>query len=351
MQGTLIRELNEEQLQAVPQRADSEMLRTAGHLCAVQLLSGQVGYRLPIRTDNVDDYIDLRDIQERPQETLLVTLHTKVFDVTDGLAKPIHQHIAEFLAGRYLSALIEGGLPVRAGPCPAGRRRRANRIRAPGLGSLVGCSQPNDPSTTSSSMIRWERSYTAMSRCSPLTRNAACSTSWNEMRRVTPESSALCMIWTRDGRASRRLTWNMCSDEILTTTGGSQGRQTVAFAVLRSLERGAVIPRLTPMLLDLVRDSKSWSPVREAALEAYIQQSSNREDAADHELTTLLADVYTGSVSDPDDQVLGLLLMRLFPGTLPPAGIGRFLRERKIQRPRRTVCLLLGGCVGRAIDG
>ena len=85
------------------------------------------------------------------------------------------------------------------------------------------------------------------------------------------------------------------------------------------------------MLLDLVRDSKSWSPVREAALEAYIQQSSNREDAADHELTTLLADVYTGSVSDPDDQVLGLLLMRLFPGTLPPAGIGRFLRERKIQ--------------------
>ena len=110
---TLIRELNEEHLQAVPQHADSEMLHTAGHLCAVQLLSGRAGYRLPIRRDSVDAYIDVFDIREAVQETLLATLHTKVFDVTDGLATPIHRHIAEFLAGRYLSTRIEDGLPVR----------------------------------------------------------------------------------------------------------------------------------------------------------------------------------------------------------------------------------------------
>ena len=142
----LIRELNEEQLQAVPQRADSEMLHTAGQLCAVQLLSGRAGYRLPIRTDNVDGYIALRNIREPALETLLVTLRSKVFDVTDGLAKPIHRHIAEFLAGRYLSTLIEDSLPVRRvlALLAGDDGRTVSWLR--GLAALVGRSQPNGPS-------------------------------------------------------------------------------------------------------------------------------------------------------------------------------------------------------------
>ena len=327
--STLIHELNEEHLQAVPQLADSEMLHTAGHLCAVQLLSGQVGYRLPIRTDNVDGYIDLRDIQEPTQETLLVTLHTKVFDVTDGLAKPIHQHIAEFLAGRYLSALIEDGLPVR-------------RV----LALLAG----DDGRTVSEfrGLAAWLATHSHTARQDVIEHDPLGTVLYGDVKMFSvDEKRRLLDLLERDAERDPRVftamhdldsrweglaTSNMehTFREILTATGGSQGRQTVAFAVLRSLERGAVIPRLVPMLLDLVRDGKCWSSVREAALEAYIQQSSNG-DTADHELTTLLADVYAGSVADPDDQLLGLLLMRLFPGTLPPAEVGRFLRERKRQ--------------------
>ena len=326
---TLIRELNEEHLQAVPQLADSEMLHTAGQLCVVQLLSGQVGYRRPVRADNVDGYIDLRDIREPGQETLGATLRTKVFEVTDGLATPIHRHIAEFLAGRYLSARIEDGLPVR----------RVLALLASDDGRTVSGLR---------GVAAWLAAHSHTARQDVVEHDPLGTVLYGDIKMFSvDEKRRLLDLLERDAERDPRVftamhdldsRWEGLAThdmehafrEILTATEGGQGRQTVAFAVLRSLERGAVIPRLTPMLLDLVRDSKSWSPVREAALEAYIQQSSN-DDTADHELIRLLADVYSGSVSDPDDQLLGLLLMRLFPGTLPPAEIGRFLRERKRQ--------------------
>ncbi len=327
---TLIRELNEEHIQAVPQLADSEMLHTAGHLCALQLLSGRAGYRLPIRTDRVDAYIDLRDIQEPSQETLLATLHTKVFDVTDGLATPIHRHIAEFLAGRYLSARIEDGLPVR-------------RV----LALLAGA----DGRTVSGlrGLAAWLAAHSQEARQDVVERDPLGTVLYGDVKTFSvDEKRRLLDLLEQDAESDPRIFYAMhdldsrweglatpdmghAFRKILTATEGSQGRQTVAFAVLRSLERGAVVPRLIPMLLDLVRDGGCWSSVREAALEVYIQQSSYGEDTADHELKKLLADVYAGSVADPDDQLLGLLLMRLFPGTLPPAEVGRFLRERKRQ--------------------
>ena len=326
---TLIRELNKEHLQAVRQRADSEMLRTAGHLCAVQLLSGRAGYRLPLGADNGDDYIDLRDIREPSQETFLATLHTKVFDVVHGLATPIHRHIAEFLAGRYLSARIEDGLPVR-------------RV----LALLTG----EDGRTVSGlrGLAAWLAAHSRKTLHDVVERDPLGTVLYGDVKTFSvDEKRHLLDLLERDAERDPRVftamhdldsRWEGLATpdmeqafrEILTAREGSRGGQTVAFAVLRSLERGAVIPRLVPMLLDIVRDGKCWSSVREAALEGYIQPSSNR-DTTEHELRTLLADVYAGSVADPDDQLLGLLLMRLFPDTLPPAEVGRFLRERKRQ--------------------
>lgn len=324
----LIREHNEEHLRTVPQRPDSEMLRTAGHLCAVQLLSGQAGYRLPTRTDDIGGYTDLRVIPEQRQGTLLAALHTKVFHVTDGLATPIHRHIAEFLAGRYLSALIEDRLPVW-------------RI----LALLVG----DDGRTVSGlrGLAAWSAVHSRTARRDIIERDPLGTVLYGDVKGFSvDEKRRVLDLLEQDAERDPRVfgamhdldsRWEGLATpdmepafrEILTSTGGTRGRQSVAFAVLRSLERGAMIPRLVPRLPNLVRDGKCWPSVREAALEAYTQQSNNGETAVDHELTTLLDDVYAGTVTDPDDQLLGLLLIRLYPDTLPPAQVGRFLRERK----------------------
>ena len=325
---TLIHEPNEERLQAAPQRPDSEILRTVGHLCAVQLLSGQAGYRLPT-TDGRRRRLHRPTRHSRtPHETLfLPVLRTKVFDVTDGLATPIHRHIAEFLAGRYLSALIDDHLPVR-------------RV----LALLTG-----DDGRTISGMrglSAWFAAHCKAVRGEIMERDPLGTVLYGDVRNFTVgEKRYLLRCLERDAERDPHVfgalheldsRWQDLATpdmedtfrEVLTRREGSQGKQTVALAVLRSLERNAVVPGVTSVLLDVVRDGRCWPAIRDAAFKAYVRQSRD-EDDAQGQLKTLLADVYEGIVPDPLDDLLGLLLKELYPEIVPPSEVGRYLRERR----------------------
>ncbi|MDE0342051.1 MAG: hypothetical protein OXK82_02565 [Deltaproteobacteria bacterium] len=324
---TLIRERNEEYLQAAPQRADPEMLLTAGRLCAVQLLSGETGYRLPIRTESVNGYIDLRDIQDPSQETFQVTRHTNVFNVTNGLAKPVHRHIAEFLAGRYLAALIDDHLPVR-------------RV----LALLTG--DDGRPVSGTRGLGAWFAAHCKAVRDEIMERDPLGTVLYGDVRKFTVgEKHYLLRCLERDAERDPQVfgalhdldsRWQDLATpdmentlrEILTSRDGGQGKQTIALAVLRSLERNAVVPGVTPVLLDVVRDGECWPAIRDAAFEAYLRQSRDEDDTRGH-LKTLLADVCEGVVPDPLDDLLGLLLKELYPEVVPPSEVGRCLHERK----------------------
>ena len=108
------------------------LLNAAGFLCAVQLLSGVVGYTLHGIGD--DDYPDLDACQqawrshdggERSEcAPLRNALGTKLFRAqSTGRFAPVHRHIAEFLAGRFLAQLIDrrASADRRPGSLPAGR--------------------------------------------------------------------------------------------------------------------------------------------------------------------------------------------------------------------------------------
>ena len=324
----LIRDPNEEHRQAVLQRADAKMLRAAEHLCAVQLLSGQVGYRLPIRTDHIDGYIDLRDIREPRQETLLAALRTKVFDVTDGLATPIHRHIAEFLAGRYLSTLIEDGLPVR-------------RV----LALLVG----DDGRTVSSmrGLAAWLAAHCHAARVELLERDPLGNLLYGDTKgfsvvekrhllaclqqEIERKPEVLVAIHDTDYRWDDVVTPDMEASfrEILTAKKKSDGNQAVALAILQSMTRETVHPGLTPVLLDIVRDSECWPAVREKAIEAYVRHDHDQRDTVADALKEILADMQERSVSHAHDDLVGRLLRELYPRALRPAEIGRYLRERE----------------------
>ena len=325
---TLIREPNREYLQAAPQRSDSETLRTVGRLCAVQLLSGQAGYRLPTTTDEVNGYINLRDIPAPHEDTFLPVLRTRVFDVTDGLAAPIHRHIAEFLAGRYLSALIDDHLPVR-------------RV----LALLTG--DDGRPISAMRGLSAWFAAHCKAVRGEIMERDPLGTALYGDIRDFTVgEKRYLLRCLEHDAERDPQVfgalheldsRWQDLATpemeetfrETLTSREGSQGKQTVALAVLRSLKRKAVVPGVTPVVLDVVRDGRCWSTIRDAAFEAYIRQSRDEEDAQG-DLKTLLADVHEGTVPDPLDDLLGLLLKELYPEIVPPSEVGRYLRDRKV---------------------
>ena len=99
------------------ERLPSEaIMDAAGYLCAMQLLAGIEGFSLsPIGDDpsyaQVDDLLETGS--QPPHIDLERALTTTLFSrAGQQKASPVHRHIAEFLAGRFLAKQIENGLPV-----------------------------------------------------------------------------------------------------------------------------------------------------------------------------------------------------------------------------------------------
>ena len=88
----------------------------AGWLCALQLLSGIEGY-VPPSGATAHSFVSLTELGEPPaslsRSDLEHALTTKLFRATGDGFVPLHRHVAEFLAGRYLAKLIADGLPAR----------------------------------------------------------------------------------------------------------------------------------------------------------------------------------------------------------------------------------------------
>ena len=322
----LVQEHNDEHNLAEPNPPDvSGLLDMAGHLCAVQLLTGSAGYHM-IGNQPAADYIALNDLPNA--KTLRVLLGSKLFQwPAGGRVVPVHRHVAEFLAGRYLSKLIDDGLPVQ-------------RV----LTLVTG----EDGRTVSAlrGLAAWFAAHCKAARHEIVERDPLGTILYGDVKCFSIKEKTFlltCMEQSagRDPRVFEAMhdldsRWVDLATpdmeetfrEILTRADGTQGRQTVALAVLWSLERDAVIPGIAPMLLDIVRNSECWHPVKQAALKAYVQQCRD-EDTATDDLKALLADMHEGTVSDPDKDLLGLLLRRLYPKALRPAEVGRYLRERE----------------------
>ena len=323
----LVHEPNIEHELANPDRAStSDLLAAAGQLCAVQLLAGTTGYTL---VGGVDDpeYPRPNCIASGDPKILRDVLRTRLFASTDKGRIPIHRHVAEFLAARYFCGLINNRVPVR-------------RV----LALLAG----EDGRTVSAmrGVAAWFAAHCKLARDDVMERDPLGAVLYGDVTgfSVDEKSRLLACLELDAGRDPGMFAamhdldsrWEDVAApdmeeafrEILTEKETGQGKQTVALAVLRSLQRGAFIPRLTSMLLDVVRNDQSWPVVREAALEAYVRQSRDQGNS-DRELKSLLEDVHRRSVSDPLDNLLGRLLRELYPRVLPPGEVGQYLKEQE----------------------
>lgn len=303
----------------------SVLLDAAGHLCAVQLLTGSAGHDLSGKPSK-PDYIDLGELADT-QGTLRITLGTKLFRSPHGMrVTPIHRHVAEFLAGRYLSGLVTSGLPP-------------GRL----LALLTG--HDGRPVSALRGVTAWLSAHCKAVRVEMTEQDPLGTTLYGDIRNFSVAEKRQLLdgleecaardprvfgaLYELDSRWEDLATPDMAETlrEILMVNETGPGKQTVALAVLQSLQRDTIIPRLTPVLLDVVKSDHSWSRVREAALEAYTHQSGDQSER-DRELKTLLDDVYKKSVSDPIDNLLGLLLRELYPRVLRPAEAANYLKER-----------------------
>ena len=119
--------------------------------------------------------------------------------------------------------------------------------------------------------------------------------------------------------------------EVLTDSSRENEHQMFTGFVLRFLREDAPMPGLSELLLGIVRDD-TWSPgINTLALKAFIhcQDSENKTS----ELKALLADIQNDSVSDPDDELLGTLLVQLYPQYLPPSEVWGYQSKSRHREP------------------
>ncbi len=325
---TLLREHKQELQVAKPDNvAISDLLDAAGRLCAVQLLTGGAGYALP-GTESDHEYLGLEQISVGDQKVLHYVLGTKLFTAPpEGPAAPVHRHVAEFLGGRYLAGLVESGLPV-------------GRI----LALLTG----HDGGVVSElrGLLAWLAAHSKTSRLEIIERDPIGTVLYGDVRDFSVDEKRRLIHGLY--RESQRNPWFFGSLEImdsrfgdlvtpdmgpvfrkvLTSPTRDEIHQGLVVVLVEALRYGTNISELTNVVLGVVRDDSWWPRIRYRTLDMILQQGKNNEQA-EATLMTLLEDIDSGSVPDPDDELLGRLLNRLYPARLPASEIFQYLRTPK----------------------
>ncbi len=322
----LLREGNEEHVIGDATNAsDDELLDAAGRLCAVLLLGDHQG--VDRRATAERDHVALREVTGMSQGVLKAALRTRLFVYPSSrVATPAHRQTAEYLSGRYLASLIRDGLPV---------------------GRIIALLTGADGGVVSGLrglcawLAAWLAAHSQTGRLELLERDPIGAVLYGDVRQFATEEKrqllqALEQHAARDPRNllarhdldARWADLATCDVEpifrqALTDTGGD-AKQVVAQAVLAALERGNSIPRLRPLLMDVVRNNDCWPVVRSAALRAYLKERG--DDVSVGELRQLLDDINAGTIRDPVDGLRGALLMHLYPRWMTPAETCRYLR-------------------------
>lgn len=324
----LVREHNREhRLASRDAPPSSELLSAAERLCAVQLLTGRAGYVLP-GGESDGDHLEPDDVSRdrSERETLRHALGTRLFESAgENRRVPAHRQIAEFLAARHLAKSIDAGLPVR----------RVLALMTGGDGGVV---------SELRGLSAWLAVQSKASRAEIVERDPLGTILYGDVRGFSPDEKRRVLNCLE--RETERNPWSRNTVGFDPRLGGlaavdmeeifrghlrdprrDDAEQRFTAILLGSLIQGQPIPAITGLLTEIARDESRWSGVRRLALDAFIRHRGR--DAGAAELKALLADVQAGVVSDPDDELLGSLLISLYPASLSVSELLRDLGEPK----------------------
>ena len=318
----MVREHNEEHQAAQESGslpASDQLLNGAGHLCALQLISGGSGYTLRGQPDK--DYPGL-DRCDYDRQVLRFALSTKLFKgVSSNRFAAVHRHVAEFLGAQHLAKVIQDGLPARR------------------VSSLI-LGEDATVVTEMRGVSAWLAAHSREARADLIGRDPIgvglygdiAEFSLDEklalLESLKQEEIRLGSLWSSAAAFRQLATPRMetALREALTDPGRSKDHERFVVFVLRVLCEGAPLPNLGPLLLRVVRDHRRWPSANTSALNAFIHNCPDSKDKAD-ELRSLLADIRADRVADPDNELLGILLFELYPRHLSPSQVSRIYLE------------------------
>ena len=326
----LVQEKNGEHLDANPPTTNPDsLLDVAGRLFAVQLLAGHAGYTVPGRAEPDSDYPSLIEAGGDLQGLARDVLGTRLFTgISEGKLAPVHRQIAEYLAARYVSRLLDDGLPLA-------------RV----LALITGFD--GELMTRFGNFVSWLAVHNKASR-KPLSRldptgliyiSDQVEYSLEEKREVVLN---LRREWMENPRCYRHIgrvtgigsivspELESTFREILSDERRCVEQQSYVNDVLQMLADGEPLAGLVESLEEIVGDVSQYHGVRCRALVALIVY--NEQGCCDsRKLVAIFNKIVEGSISDLDDELLGILLKALYPKVLPMTEVKKCLREPRLK--------------------
>ncbi len=321
---------------------EDEVLNDAGRICALLLLSGTPGVSLlPPAEERQTDHPQVEQLDPAPKggapseseararrrrsslSSRLFTVVADSYSAGQGF-RPVHRHIAEFLAGRYLAQQIKDGLP-------------AARVLAliTGLdGGVV---------TAHRGLSGWLAAHSKPTRQRLIDSDPIGVGLYGDITSFsTREKRALLRALLRVGPKLQDLHWRnvdafvpiatrTLEEEIrneLTTDPQDEDNQHSRAFLLMLLSNAPPMTTLAGPILAILSGSAWWYRVRYWALDAFLRHCSD-EDRRLGELERLLSGVYSGHLRDPDNRIAGAALEQLYPSVVGPAEVWRYLTRTR----------------------
>jgi hypothetical protein len=329
----LAREHNDDHLAANHHRAlpDDQVLRAAGYLSAILLLSGDATIALQRQADPKVGTVALPELAISPDAPAIsvcrAALQTRLFrGHGGGQFSPVHRTIGEYLGAQYLASRIHAGLPINrvlalmlgldAGVVPELRglhawlaavvssNYRKDLIDRDPLGAVLNGDVQH--------FNRAEKLYVL----DALRREATRYTYFRNQNWASKPFGALA---TKDMENDFR--------QQLQSSDRSPAHLALVDCLLDALANGDPMPALTTELDRIVRDKSYWPSSRKEALNILANHARDSHDWST--LTLLLNDIHTDVVEDSDDELLGKLLLALYPTQLTATEIWQYFKQPK----------------------
>ena len=301
------------------------LLEAAGEIFATLLLADKSGVALD-PSEGSDRFPALNDFEPSSPEHASKALGTALFvpsTSNDQRLEPTHRSVAEYLAAEWLGKQIDSrGLPLQRvlnlmlgfdGKAVAGLRGLYGWLSLKSLKAQHGLIK-NDPLTVAlysdphpmdveaKRLLLQEIYFQAHANPSVL---------WD--LRGAENISSLFQEELRDEYLAA-----------LQDTKRDDSTQTYVVFILKVLKQSAAQTQLTNELREVAADGTRWERVRQHALEAWLESG-----VTDSQAIEFLDRLNQGTISDPDEELAGILLGRLFPRAVSASQVLSYLHLPK----------------------
>ena len=317
----LVKEFNEEhEIAEQSQFSDARLLKTAGRLCTVLLLTASAGFAR-LQRDRKEEFISpyLED-DDLPLTDRV--LKTRLFELeSEGHTKPIHRGVAEYLSARHLTELTRDKLPM-------------SRL----LATIVG--RDGGIANNLHGLIGWLATLSRSCRPRLIKAEPIGILVESDLREFSQEENILLFHAVTQSIQRHPKYWEtvrvpeiakkLVRDELkgffkkrLESVPGQDDVRKISLTLtLLVLKQSEFASRFNDSLMQIVRNAQWPSHMRRSALDVVIQGWKDSSFPV-KELKDLLTNINDGFVEDKDYELVGTLLESLYPSHLDDVEVWR----------------------------